>query len=116
MLRDRLQLALDQLHLDRWADFEELASTFAADQYPNLQTLASSSGDRGRDGVLWQPLDDPTVILQYSVTSDWKAKVRATARQVGKEFPGCEVLLYFSPLVIGPAADAITEEIPDLLT
>ncbi|MCA1707348.1 MAG: hypothetical protein LC808_30410, partial [Actinobacteria bacterium] len=109
MDRDRLQLALERLDAGRWEAFEELAAAYAASQYPNLQTLASAAGDRGRDGVLWQPEDDPTVVLQYSVTTGWESKIRETAGRIAEEFEGIQVLIYFSPKVIGPAADSVVE-------
>lgn len=111
VMRDRLQLALERLDAGKWEAFEELASGFAASQYPNLQTLASASGDRGRDAVLWQPENDPTVVLQYSVTRDWDAKIRTTAARLAGEFADVQVLMFFSPQSIGPNADAVVEAV-----
>lgn len=111
MLRDRLALALERLDATRWKDFEDLCAAYAAAQYDNLITLAATSGDRGRDAVLWQPEAQPSVVLQYSVAADWKGKVRATIRRLGAEFDGVQVLIFFSSQVIGPAADDLVAEV-----
>jgi hypothetical protein len=71
MHRDRFDLALKQLTAHDGALFEQLASAFAVLEFGELRTVASVGGDGGRDARLFSPLDDNTVIFQYSVTVDF---------------------------------------------
>lgn len=73
--------------------------------------MASPSGDRGRDAQLIAPDNDPTVVLQYSVSEDWKAKIRRTAKQVSKNLPSARLLIYLTNRAIGAQADSVTQEI-----
>ncbi len=104
----RFELALERIESSQWREFEKLAAIFLASQYPNLRVLASESGDRGRDAILWQPEDDPTVVLQFSVTGSWQDKIAETASRLHDQFPGTQILTYVSPHVIGPAADSVS--------
>jgi hypothetical protein len=106
-----LQLALERLDASRWQDFEELCAAFMASNYPNLITMGAVSGDRGRDGVLWQPEEDPSVVLQYSVTANWSGKINDTVARLKSEFPGVQVLIFCSSQIIGPDADAVVEKV-----
>ena len=67
MSRERLHLALDRLRADQWKIFEEFSSAFLASQYPNLRTVASPSGDDGRDAELFSYDGRIPTVLQYSV-------------------------------------------------
>src|SRR5713226_3771789 len=69
MERARLKLALDRLEAEHWSRFEQFASEFLVSDYPNLRTVASTSGDQGRDAELFSPDGLPSVVLQYSVES-----------------------------------------------
>jgi hypothetical protein len=109
--RERLQLALELLPPAAWERFEHFASEFCSSVYGNLRTLAWPSGDRGRDAVIWQPEDDPTVVLQYSVTTNWETKISSTARDLADEFPNVQVLRFVSNKLIGPQADAVRERV-----
>ena len=110
MTRSRLEFALLNLNPTQWESFEQLASTFLADQYSQLRTLAGT-GDRGRDAVLWQPDGDPTVVLQYSVSQDWSQKIHTTARLLHRNFPDSQVLIYATNARIGPKADDLRTEV-----
>lgn len=103
----RFALALERLQPSEWRRFEDLSSKFLAAEYPNLRTVASSSGDRGRDAFLLTPENDPSTLLQYSVTVKWGDKILRTARQVRKEFPAAAVLIYVTNQEIGAAADGL---------
>ena len=107
MRSERLALALERVDYKAWSHFEVFAATFLASEFPSLRTLGAPQGDRGRDGILWQPEDDPTVVLQYSVTADWRTKIEDTAKQISSEFPGTRGLVYATSRAIGPAADAL---------
>ena len=69
MNRTRFELALRELGPGQWERFEQLASQFLADDLDDLRTMASPSGDRGRDAELFTG-EDPTALVQYSVASD----------------------------------------------
>jgi hypothetical protein len=109
--RERLQLALELLPSAAWERFEHFASEFCSSVYGNLRTLAWPSGDRGRDAVIWQPEDDPTVVFQYSVIANWETKISTTARDLAEEFPNVQVLRFVSNRLIGPQADAVRERV-----
>ncbi len=81
-MSERFRFALKEVEPAQWQRFERLASQFVGDEFGNLRTLASASGDGGRDAELWQPSDDPGVVLQYSVQADWKSKIRRTVRKL----------------------------------
>ena len=110
MKRNRFEFALANVKSSMWESFEELASAFLADEYPELRTLAGV-GDRGRDAILLQSQDYPTVIIQYSLREDWQAKIRESATQVRHEFPQSQVLIYVTNQKIGPKADASRSQI-----
>ena len=104
MSRSRFEFALMNAIPAMWESVENLATAFLADEYPNLRTLAGH-GDKGRDAILWQPEDDPTVIIQCSMRKDWEKKINETARTVSQEFPDTRVLIYITNHHIGPKAD-----------
>ena len=104
MTRKRFEFALIHVNPTLWESFEDLASAFLADEYQSLRTLAGS-GDRGRDAILWQPEDDPTVILQYSLRKDWDTKILESARKISREFPDTQLLIYVTNQRVGAKAD-----------
>lgn len=71
--------------------------------------MASPAGDEGRDSELFSPDSDPTVLLQYSVTSDWTAKIRKTAVRIAGKKPS--LLVYASNQDIGARADDLRREV-----
>ncbi|MFJ2480658.1 hypothetical protein ACIOWE_10310 [Pseudomonas sp. NPDC087598] len=105
MKTKRFELALDRLQSADWAAFERLASTFLAAEFDELRTVASPSGDGGRDSELFAPVEDPKVLSQYSVSKDWRAKVNATVRRLKDTFPDALVLMYVTNQQIGADAD-----------
>lgn len=112
--RPRFELALERLAPSQWEEFERLASAFLASEYPTLRTMASTSGDRGRDSELYHENSTPRVVFQYSVASDWEAKIRATANRLGKTFPEISVLRFVTNQEIGARADKLKRELLSL--
>ncbi len=110
MGRRRFEFALLNLNWTQWESFEHLASMFLSDEYPSLRTLAGI-GDRGRDAMLWQPEDDPSVVLQYSVSQDWSEKIKDTAQTIRKHFEGTRILIYVTNLQIGAKIDQVRTDI-----
>jgi hypothetical protein len=55
---ERFRLALQRVSAAQWQLFERLASVFLADEHGSLRTLASESGDEGRDAIIYQTEDD----------------------------------------------------------
>lgn len=110
MKRERFQLALERLESPDWAKFEVLSSVFLASEFPNLRTVASPSGDRGRDSELFANEGDAKVLFQYSVTKDWTGKVRATVKRIKVTFPDTTLLIYVTNQQIGAKADQLKAE------
>lgn len=106
MGRKKLLFALQHTKPDDWSRFEALASSFLADQYPQLRTVAGT-GDGGRDAILWQQEGDPLVVLQYSIARDWNGKIRSTAERLKITTPNAKILIYVTSQQIGPAADKV---------
>lgn len=103
----RFELALDRLQSSDWAPLERIASVFLAAEFDNLRTVASASGDGGRDSELFSPLDEPKVVAQYSVAQDWQAKINATVRRLKETFPDILILIYVTNQQIGADADKL---------
>ena len=108
--RKRFELALRTLGSGQWERFEQLASQFLAGDFDDLRTMASPSGDRGRDAQIFGG-SDPTVLIQYSVASDWRAKIGGTVRRVKGEFPRASLLVYVTNQQIGAEADNIVKKL-----
>lgn len=111
MKRERLQLALERLHPEQWKMFEEFASAFLSSQYPNIRTVASPYGDRGRDAELFSHDGRIKTIFQYSITRDWASKIRTTARTVSESFSDAKILIYVTNQSILSAADSLKNEL-----
>ena len=111
MQRERLQLALERLRPDQWKLFEEFASAFLSVQYPNLRTVASQSGDQGRDAELFSYDGHIQTILQYSVSQDWKSKIHKTAKRISETRPETRILIYVTNQSILSSADPIKKEL-----
>lgn len=105
MITHRLQLALDRLEPSDWGRFERIASAFLASEFDELRTVANPGGDEGRDAELFSPLVEPTVVVQYSVAQDWKAKIQKTVKRLNETIPGALVLIYATNQVVGAKCD-----------
>lgn len=105
MNRKLFELALERLRPSDWEHFEELSSAFLASDFPSLRTMASPSGDGGRDSELFSPIGDSTITVQYSVTKSWETKVTNTFERISEALSGVQVLIYMSNQVIGAKAD-----------
>jgi hypothetical protein len=104
----RLQFALTHVQSSHWSVFEQLASAFAAVDFPALRVLAGV-GDEGRDAVLQDAAAD-SVIIQYSIAEDWKRKIRDTVKRLDEAGHKCTVLIYFTNRQIGVAGDRLKAE------
>ena len=76
-----------------------------------MRTTAASSGDRGRDAELFVLDGHPTVGFQYSVTRDWRTKIRGTVRTVIANGLGASRLIYCTSQRIGADGDDLVSEI-----
>lgn len=103
------ELALVQLKPADWELFEKLASQFLAVEFPSLRTMASPSGDQGRDSELFCPDGDPTLCMQYSVSNDWATKIRNTHKRLNETFPSVRLLIYATNHSIGARADELKQ-------
>jgi len=111
MTGKRLELALERLSSSQWQRFEKFASEFLAAEHPDLRTVASPSGDDGRDAELFSPVADNTQVLQYSVTPEWRQKISKTANRIKHTIPTAQLLIYVTNQLIGADADALKSEI-----
>ena len=104
-------MALERLKPGDWARFERFASQFLSLDYPALRTTANAAGDLGRDSELFSPDGDPSTLLQYSVTANWPAKIRQTAKRIRENFKNASILVYATNQVIGAKADELKKEL-----
>lgn len=107
MITRRLELALERLQPSDWGRFERIASAFLSSEFDDLRTVAAPGGDDGRDAELFSPLAEPTVVIQYSVTTDWKAKINKTVTRLKDSIPSTLVLIYATNQVVGAQWDDI---------
>jgi len=107
----RFRLALEKIAPAQWQLFEHLASQFLADEYGELRTIATPSGDEGRDATLVSPEADPQVAMQYSLASDWTSKARKTGRRLNDKHPSVSYLVYVTPHDIAARADDLKTSI-----
>ena len=111
MQRERLQLALERLESHHWKLFEEFSSAFLSTQYPNLRTVASPSGDQGRDAELFEYDSPVETVLQYSVAADWAAKIKKSAKRISESRPETKMLIYVTNQSIVSRADDLKSEV-----
>ena len=111
MSRERLELALEKLTSAQWERFETFASEFLVAEMPDLRTVASPSGDSGRDAELFSPNGDSSQVLQYSIAKDWREKIRATAKRVSETLSSVQMLIYVTNQRIGADVDELRSEI-----
>jgi hypothetical protein len=111
MSRKRLELALRELTGANWERFEHFASEFLSAELPDLRTVASPSGDDGRDAELFSPNGDNVQVLQYSVTRTWKTKIQNTAQRIADTIPSAQLLIYVTNQLIGAEADELKRDI-----
>ncbi len=109
--RERFDMAMSRLTSADWGQFEHLSSSFLASEYPSLRTMASPSGDGGRDSELFTDDGEPTTAMQYSVTEDWAGKIRQTVKRLNSAFPNVSNLVYLTNQVIGAKADNLRKEL-----
>lgn len=107
----RLNLALERLTSSDWRAFELFAAEFLAVEFPSLRTMASAQGDKGRDGQLYSPTEEPSVAVQYSVTTSWNGKIAQTVTRLADTMPQVRELIYATNQVIGPAADDLVAQL-----
>jgi len=107
----RLEFALKEIKSDQWGRFERFASEFLQFDYPEIRSVAAYSGDLGRDSEIFSPNGDPTVLIQYSLRADWKAKIRETAARIRESFQDAAILIYATNQKIGANADDLKKEI-----
>jgi len=104
------KLALERLEPSDWAHFEKLCSGFLVAEFADLRTMAHPSGDGGRDSELFSPSGTPFIASQYSVTTDWKSKIKRTVSRIVAEFPHVRILLFMSNQTIGGQADDLKKQ------
>lgn len=110
-MSERFRFALEHIASSQWQLFEYLASTFLSDEYGQLRTLAAPSGDGGQDATLFQPEDDDSVSVQYSVAADWSAKIRKTAKKLSTDHCSVGLLIFASPHRIGADGDEVKKSV-----
>jgi hypothetical protein len=105
------KIALEHLNPSDWELFEELCSQFLVAEFDKLRTMASPSGDGGRDSEIFSPEGNSFVAAQYSVTEHWKSKIRQTKKTIKETMGEARILLYMSNQQIGGQADELKKEL-----
>jgi hypothetical protein len=111
MNRSQFELALTHTKASDWAHFESLCSRFLASDHRSMRTMASPSGDGGRDSQLYGPDGENIVCAQYSVTESWEAKIRKTQNRLIENFKNVKILIYMSNQEIGAKGDKVKSEL-----
>jgi hypothetical protein len=111
MNQNLFRLALERLQPSDWEHFERLSSAFLISEFGNLRTMASPSGDGGRDSELFSSEGSPFIAAQYSIAADWKAKILRTVNRLEESRPKVRILLYLSNRQIGGQADDLRGEL-----
>lgn len=111
MKTQRFELALERLKPGDWPRFERFASQFLVFDYGQLRSVATASGDLGRDAELFSPENDGAVLMQYSVATNWTVKIKQTAERIRENFPKTAILIYVTNQQIGAKGDALKKEI-----
>ena len=101
------ELSLEQLSSGDWSHFERLCSIFLVTELPSLRTMASPSGDGGRDSELFSPDGNASIMVQYSVSKNWKTKINSTVKRLEESYPNMKILIYMSNQQIGGRADKL---------
>jgi hypothetical protein len=105
------KLALDRIQPHDWEIFEELSSSFLVSEFSQLRTMAHPAGDGGRDSELFQCESKSFIAFQYSVSSDWKSKIRRTVVRITDNFKDIRIIIYLTNQQIGGQADELKREI-----
>lgn len=111
MNRNQFELALNQVKASDWAHFEALCSKFLASEHPSMRTMASPSGDGGRDSELLSPDGGTYICAQYSVAKDWEEKISRTKTRLSDNFKEVKILIYLSNKEIGAKGDKIKSQL-----
>lgn len=111
MKTQRFEFALERLQPGDWARFEQFASQYLVYDYGNIRSVATASGDLGRDSEIFSPEGDPLLLMQYSVSKNWEAKIKKTAERIRVNFPDATILVYVTNQQIGALADSLKKEI-----
>lgn len=107
MNRSQFDLSLSHAKPSDWAHFEALCSSFLASDHPSMRTMATPSGDGGRDSQLYNPDGNNIVCAQYSVTEAWETKIKATKKRLLENFGSVKILIYMSNQEIGAKGDNV---------
>ncbi|MCT2995932.1 hypothetical protein EFN10_07310 [Propionibacterium freudenreichii] len=113
MTSARLRFALEQLTSGDWQLFERFCSEFLVPEFPGFRTTATPSGDRGRDGEVFTLDSVAHTGFQFSVTSDWRTKIRSTFRTLIDNGIVYQRLIYCTSQQIGSLADGLKGELWD---
>jgi hypothetical protein len=111
MNRSQFELSLSHTKPSDWAHFESLCSGFLASDHPSMRTMASPSGDGGRDSQLYNPDGQNIVCAQYSVTESWDTKIKNTKKRLLENFKDVKILIYMSNQEIGAKGDSVKSEL-----
>lgn len=111
MNRSQFELALTHTKASDWAHFESLCSCFLASDHQSMRTMASPSGDGGRDSQLYATDGLNIICAQYSVTNSWEDKIRKTQIRLAASFNSVKILIYMSNQEIGAKGDKVKSEL-----
>jgi hypothetical protein len=109
---DQLRVSLDNVRSSEWDLFEDFANAFLISDFPSLRPIGGTN-DKGRDAVLFEPDPQATsrVVLQYSLSADWRSKIRQTVKRLDEKNIPCSILVYATNREIGPDSDDLETEL-----
>lgn len=108
---ERFTLALRQMDGTQWRLFERLATVFLSTEYPALRPVADPTGDGGLDALLFETEDDLSTAIQFSVRSDWSAKIHQTCRRLKESNPTTKILVFVTNQEMGSDVAALRKSV-----
>ncbi|MFI5563176.1 hypothetical protein ACIA2T_28170 [Amycolatopsis japonica] len=111
MSSESLEFALQNLKSTDWRRMEDFASEFMASELPDYRNMASTYGDKGRDGEVYCTGRRASTLFQISTSEDWNSKITSTVRRLRQSFKDINELIYLTNREIGPAADDLKDSL-----
>ncbi|MBI1389220.1 MAG: hypothetical protein GC154_12305 [bacterium] len=110
-MNERFELALERIKETDWYTFESFSINFLQEEFPDIRSKATSSGDKGRDAEVISLTSSPLILIQCSTSKNWKKKINDTVEKIKKSFKKCSHLIYCTNQKIGALSDDLVKDV-----